>query len=687
MSKVELDPITSGYNLSKINNNFQKVEDELNNKVLYRETTTGEPNSMGVNLDMDSNDILNVDELGANSVSTEVLEIGGVPVVPGNIFIDPNSSAREALRRSYAEAGRTMVSGSFEQGGTITTPTQVLLYGANGKGYSWGGALPKVVPTGSTPTSSGGIGALVWTDRSAEIWTTHMPFGDSTRGVMYRPGVNYESAGTSSSQETRPWYHDFRPLGIAQGGDAVFSTDGANMFLGPGAGNFTMRPLPIGSIPPGVDYNLQCSHNIGIGLQALGSVTIGYKNTGIGTNTWRKLTQGHGNTATGRDCGHELTVGNDNSFYGFTSGFQIQTGDYNCVFGTSAGYNNAGGTGNSIYGRRASFSQTSGSYNQVFGEQAGSGFISGDYNTFIGKQSSAIGLSTGDSNLIIGSRVSGLQDENRQVVIADGAGNKTLEVHKDSVPTIKKASYLDLPSYEATAFNAAATDGQLSAGSSIVLRSLANTGSAVTQVVFQSRVGQPYSRIVSTAAGAGQMVFINDNIERLRILSAGGVNPGIDNTQPLGSSSKRWSEVFAGTGTINTSDGREKSVPLVVDDAILDAWADVKLVTFQWLESIRLKGEGAARWHFGVIAQQVRDTFIAHGIDGTNYGLLCYDEWGDEYQEVLDENGEPSGEKVLVAVGGDRWGIRADQCLFLEAAYQRRRCDRIETRLSMLEEK
>ena len=112
MSKIDLDPITSGYNLSKINANFQKVEDELNNKVLYRDSPTGEPNSMSSNLDMNSQSILN-----ANKISSNVLELGGVQVVPTNLVIDPYNGTREALRRSYKEAGYDLVAGSFELGG------------------------------------------------------------------------------------------------------------------------------------------------------------------------------------------------------------------------------------------------------------------------------------------------------------------------------------------------------------------------------------------------------------------------------------------------------------------------------------------------------------------------------------------------------------------------------------------
>lgn len=73
---------------------------------------------------------------------------------------------REALRRSYADAGYTLVGGSFESGGTLNNTNDVLLHKASGIAYSWGGALPKVVSAGSTPATSGGVGAGAWVDRT-----------------------------------------------------------------------------------------------------------------------------------------------------------------------------------------------------------------------------------------------------------------------------------------------------------------------------------------------------------------------------------------------------------------------------------------------------------------------------------------------------------------------------------------
>lgn len=173
MSKIDLDPITSGYNLSKINANFQKIEDELNNKVLYRNSTAGEPNSMSSNLDMNSRSILN-----ANKVSSNVLELGGVQVVPTNLVVDPYNGTREALRRSYAEAGYNLVDGSFEVGGTVTATTDLLLFEAGGKAYSYTGTLPHTVDADSSPSAYPGM----WVGKSTSLLRSDLASSNAGAG-------------------------------------------------------------------------------------------------------------------------------------------------------------------------------------------------------------------------------------------------------------------------------------------------------------------------------------------------------------------------------------------------------------------------------------------------------------------------------------------------------------------------
>lgn len=70
------------------------------------------------------------------------------------------------FKRVAAEAGLNLVSGSFEEGGTLSNINDVLLHIAEARYYSWGIGGTKEVPAGSTPATSGGIGAGAWVDRT-----------------------------------------------------------------------------------------------------------------------------------------------------------------------------------------------------------------------------------------------------------------------------------------------------------------------------------------------------------------------------------------------------------------------------------------------------------------------------------------------------------------------------------------
>ena len=65
-------------------------------------------------------------------------------------------SAREAIRRSYQEAGYNLVDGSFELGGTLQSPSDALLHQLTGKAYTWAGPFPKVVEPSTDPAAVAG---------------------------------------------------------------------------------------------------------------------------------------------------------------------------------------------------------------------------------------------------------------------------------------------------------------------------------------------------------------------------------------------------------------------------------------------------------------------------------------------------------------------------------------------------
>lgn len=158
--------------------------------------------------------------------------------------------------------------------------------------------------------------------------------------------------------------------------------------------------------------------------------------------------------------------------------------------------------------------------------------------------------------------------------------------------------------------------------------------------------------------------------------------PAADNTIALGGSALRWSVVYAGTGTINTSDERSKIEIQSIEDAVLRAWSRVNYTQFKFIDSVEAKGQGA-RWHFGLIAQRVKEAFEAEGLDAFKYGLLCYDEWEDQYtdelvevEEVTDSGSiikvmKGTGNEVLSQAAGNRYGIRYEEALALECAYLR----------------
>lgn len=159
--------------------------------------------------------------------------------------------------------------------------------------------------------------------------------------------------------------------------------------------------------------------------------------------------------------------------------------------------------------------------------------------------------------------------------------------------------------------------------------------------------------------------------------------PGIASHISLGKSDRKWKDVWANTGTIQTSDERLKESIGAVPDCVLDAWGDVDFVQFQMRDAVAEKGAETARLHSGLIAQRIDEAFKARGLDACRYGLFCYDEWAAEPEE-RDENGN-IGHPATPA--GDQFSLRYEEALCMEAAYQRRRADRAEARLAALEER
>ena len=73
--KIVLNDVGSGFNTSTINSNFQKIEDALNNQVLYREGIVGTENAMTTNLDMNGQRIYNLSQPTASHEPVRLIDL------------------------------------------------------------------------------------------------------------------------------------------------------------------------------------------------------------------------------------------------------------------------------------------------------------------------------------------------------------------------------------------------------------------------------------------------------------------------------------------------------------------------------------------------------------------------------------------------------------------------------------
>jgi len=183
-------------------------------------------------------------------------------------------------------------------------------------------------------------------------------------------------------------------------------------------------------------------------------------------------------------------------------------------------------------------------------------------------------------------------------------------------------------------------------------------------------------------SGNADAALRRNGTEAARIVSGLHFRPATDNTQTLGAAANRWSVVYAGTGTINTSDAREKTevAPMTANEIAAAKQLAGEFGTFRFLSAVAEKG-AAARMHIGMTVQRAMDIMIANGLDPLNYGFICHDRWPDvtiaartepRKTGLFNAQGEEMVEQVevepaRVIKGGDRYGFRPDELLLFLA--------------------
>ncbi len=138
--------------------------------------------------------------------------------------------------------------------------------------------------------------------------------------------------------------------------------------------------------------------------------------------------------------------------------------------------------------------------------------------------------------------------------------------------------------------------------------------------------------------------------------SEGHFTPENDNLQNLGSPTKRLKTIYSVTGSINTSDEREKQI-----ESIPDKWykaaINIHAIRYKWLN-------GGNRWHIGYGAQSVYKACIDAGIDNPwELSFLCKDQLTKEENNLI--------VPIVDEITGDpieRWGLRVDELNTLKIA-------------------
>ena len=142
-----------------------------------------------------------------------------------------------------------------------------------------------------------------------------------------------------------------------------------------------------------------------------------------------------------------------------------------------------------------------------------------------------------------------------------------------------------------------------------------------------------------------------------------------------------------GTACQITSDQRLKQQINQIDDKLLDAWSDVDLVQFKYNDAVEQKGKDKARLHTGYVVQQIDSACKSHGVDVSQYGLYCHEEYPQETEEVEVEqaDGTKTKETKVIREASEHYSLRYTEVYAVECMYLRRCIARLTARIEELE--
>jgi hypothetical protein len=638
MAKLTLNAIGSRYgSIDALNDNFDAIETAFEN-TLSRDGTG--PNNMESDLDMDSNSILNADTVFADKVRADELYINNTLVVPSNLAQATNASVVQ-----YAPAGTGAVPTTVQA--KLRETVSVKDFGAVGDGVAddtaaiqaaadyaatngyalqgdpgtykvtstislqCNGDLGEMTIQANTSSVSPIVrfGTTTGSPTSYKIITMPRVRNSNRTSGTWGTGIGIELANCNTNTIVIPSVTECE-VGLTCGGyNSGFAYNNVTlMYVYSNKINLRLQPAASGG---------WCNQNVFTGGR-LGVNTTDFTTSGyVGT---RQILLDQGTASAGGP--------NNNTF--INTSIETDLLEYMIAFEESSAYNQF------INCRYEGTNQ-----NVLFNTDTAAGNNS---NLFIGGYQvqgltfTFTGAGTSLYNSIVGGRYNALDGSGVTLNISNQSSNSVNGPHIQGFAAGTEA--LGKRSTDTNWLYRLYADG-------LSFKEAAETFDKVT--ISSGTTGNPSISLGSgttapdkgvTVSGAATLV--------LTAPSSGVVRTSTDNSTSLGNASFRWSEVFAGTGTINTSDEREKQEIAELDAAEKRVAVAIKgmVKKFRFKDAVAVKGDNA-RIHVGVIAQEVMAAFTAEGLDPMTYAIVCYNEWeADEDQPA-----------------GNRYGIRYDELL------------------------
>ena len=235
----------------------------------------------------------------------------------GNAKDSEDEARRIAERIKAAGLVGYITRRSFEKGFNVTTWNEALLWEEDGDYYRWDGTLPKNVPAGSTPETSGGIGLGAWVsvgDAALRSALASVGAGEGADMVGYRTPLSNSSSTVGDTLDIK--YPAI--IGNVSAPETGLMFDSYESYTG----NHDIRLTEMGSVPKSTK-RIKKTGNATVTLTSIAAVppltvdTVAYVNPSApDTNTIPAGTTIEGLTFEGDDSGGQsgLTILQGHSF-------------------------------------------------------------------------------------------------------------------------------------------------------------------------------------------------------------------------------------------------------------------------------------------------------------------------------------------------------------------------------------